>query len=114
MLRITKTEDTKSMKKYLKSLRLGLTISTALVLVGNQVAYAEETNTATTQASPAATSESTTTTAPTTPTATPTAPVTGTQSLPSAISTPSSTSVSTASSGIAAVDNIVDIGGWLC
>ena len=52
------------MKKYLKSLRLGLTISTALVLVGNQVAYAEETNTATTQASPAATSESTTTTAP--------------------------------------------------
>ena len=81
MLRITKTEDTKSMKKYLKSLRLGLTISTALVLVGNQVAYAEETNTATTQASPAATSESTTTTAPTTPTATPTAPVTGTQSL---------------------------------
>lgn len=113
MLRITKTEDTKSMKKYLKSLRLGLTISTALVLVGNQVAYAEETNTATTQASPAATSESTTTTAPTTPTATPTAPVTGTQSLPSAISTPSSTSVSTASSGIAAVDNIVDIGGYV-
>ena len=101
------------MKKYLKSLRLGLTISTALVLVGNQVAYAEETNTATTQASPAATSESTTTTAPTTPTATPTAPVTGTQSLPSAISTPSSTSVSTASSGIAAVDNIVDIGGYV-
>ena len=100
------------MKKYLKSLRLGLTISTALVLLGNQVTYAEETNT-TTQASPAATSESTTTTAPTTTTATPTAPVTGTQSLPSAISTPYSTSVSTASSGLAAVDNIVDIGGYV-
>ena len=28
-------EDTKSMKKYLKSLCAGLTISTALVLVGN-------------------------------------------------------------------------------
>ena len=68
MLRITKMEDTKSMKKYLKSLCAGLTISTALVLVGNQVTYAEETNT-TTQASPAATSESSTTTAPTTPTA---------------------------------------------
>ena len=110
-------EDTKSMKKYLKSLRLGLTISTALVLVGNQVAYAEETNTATTQPSPAAISESTTTTAPTTtpttPTATPTAPVTGTQSLPSAISTPYSTSVSTASSALTAVDNIVDIGGYV-
>ena len=52
MLRITKMEDTKSMKKYLKSLCAGLTISTALVLVGNQVTYAEETNT-TTQASPA-------------------------------------------------------------
>ena len=112
MLRITKMEDTKSMKKYLKSLRLGLTISTALVLVGNQVTYAEETNT-TTQASPAATSESTTTTAPTTTTVTPTAPVTGTQSLPSAISTPYSTSVSTASSALTAVDNIVDIGGYV-
>ena len=113
MLRITKTEDTKSMKKYLKSLRLGLTISTALVLVGNQVAYAEETNTATTQASPAATSESTTTTAPTTTTVTPTAPVTGTQSLPSAISTSYSTSVSPTSSALTAVDNIVDIGGYV-
>ena len=113
-------EDTNSMKKYLKSLRLGLTISTALVLVGNQVTYAEETNTATMQPSPAATSESTTTTAPTTTTtapttttATPTAPVTGTQSLPSAISTPYSTSVSTASSALTAVDNIVDIGGYV-
>ncbi len=110
-------EDTKSMKKYLKSLCAGLTISTALVLVGNQVTYAEETNT-TTQASPAATSESSTTTAPTmstttTTTVTPTAPVTGTQSLPSAISTPYSTSVSTASSALTAVDNIVDIGGYV-
>ena len=112
MLRMTKMEDTKSMKKYLKSLRLWLTLSTALVLVGNQVTYAEETNT-TTQASPAATSESTTTTAPTTTTVTPTAPVTGTQSLPSAISTPYSTSVSTASSALTAVDNIVDIGGYV-
>ncbi|WP_314674462.1 hypothetical protein [uncultured Solobacterium sp.] len=105
------------MKKYLKSLCAGLTISTALVLVGNQVTYAEETNT-TTQASPAATSESSTTTAPTmstttTTTVTPTAPVTGTQSLPSAISTPYSTSVSTASSALTAVDNIVDIGGYV-
>ena len=116
MLRITKTEDTNSMKKYLKSLCAGLTISTALVLVGNQVTYAEETNT-TTQASPAATSESSTTTSPTTSTTTttvtPTAPVTGTQSLPSAISTPYSTSVSTASSALTAVDNIVDIGGYV-
>lgn len=116
MLIITKTEDTKSMKKYLKSLCAGLTISTALVLVGNQVTYAEETNT-TTQASPAATSESTTTTSPTTSTTTttvtPTVPVTGTQSSPSAISTPYSTSVSTASSALTAVDNIVDIGGYV-
>lgn len=116
MLRITKTEDTNSMKKYLKSLCAGLTISTALVLVGNQVTYAEETNT-TTQASPAATSESSTTTSPTTSTTTttltPTAPVTGTQSLPSAISIPYSTSVSTASSALTAVDNIVDIGGYV-
>ena len=104
------------MKKYLKSLCAGLTISTALVLVGNQVTYAEETNT-TTQASPAVTSESSTTTSPTTSTTTttvtPTAPVTGTQSLPSAISTPYSTSVSTASSALTAVDNIVDIGGYV-
>ena len=104
------------MKKYLKSLCAGLTISTALVLVGNQVTYAEETNT-TTQASPAATSESSTTTAPTTSTTTttvtPTAPVTGTQSSPSAISTPYSTSVSTASSALTAVDNIVDIGSYV-
>ena len=100
------------MKKYLKSLCAGLTISTALVLVGNQVTYAEETNT-TTQASPAATSESSTTTSPTTSTTTttltPAAPVTGTQSLPSAISTP----YSTASSALTAVDNIVDIGGYV-
>ena len=101
------------MKKYLKSLCAGLTISTAFVLVGNQVTYAEETNTATTQPSLAATSESTTTTAPTIPTANPTAPVTGVQSSPSAISTPYSTSVSTASSALTAVDNIVDIGGYV-
>lgn len=96
------------MKKQLINIGACVAVFASLVFAGNCATYAEENDsTVWTETS----SETSTENVPTT--LTPAAPVTGTQSLPSAISTPYSTSVSTASSALTAVDNIVDIGGYV-
>ena len=92
------------MKKQLINIGACVAVFASLVFAGNCATYAEENDsTVWTETS----SETSTENVPTT--LTPAAPVTGTQSLPSAISTP----YSTASSALTAVDNIVDIGGYV-